>query len=209
MAGSAVKNLRMFSALCDPDAMKKAMVVTTMWGETTREIGLQRERELKTIFLPEMMAAGCRVKPFHNTYESAWNIIRDLEVDRTSGDQQRAGDQRQTGVQQRPGDRRQAGNQQRPGDQQRGRDQGQTEAQQRPGDQQRERDQRQTGVQQRPGDQQLPGNPQLADDEQRTGDRRQPRDQRRAEDLQRRTEGVKDGWRREGKKAKPVKCVIQ
>jgi hypothetical protein len=203
MAGSAVKNLRMFSALCDPDAMKKAMVVTTMWGETTREIGLQRERELKTIFLPEMMAAGCRVKPFHNTYESAWNIIRDLEVDRTSGDQQRAGDQWQTGVQQRPGDRRQAGNQQRPGDQRRAGDQ------QRPGDQQRERDQRQTGVQQRPGDQQLPGNQQLADDEQRTGDRRQPRDQRRAEDLQRRAEGVKDGWRREGKKAKPVKCVIQ
>ena len=93
--GSALKNLQVFSALCGTDAMKKAVVVTTMWDKTTRERGLRREHELKTVFLPEVMAAGCGVKRFDNTYESAWSIIHDLEADR-AGVQQRPGDKRQT-----------------------------------------------------------------------------------------------------------------
>jgi hypothetical protein len=81
MARSALENLRMFSALCDPDAMKKAVFVTTMWSEVSKEHGLRREQELKTKFLRKLLAGGCRFESFGDTYKSAWDIIRDSERD--------------------------------------------------------------------------------------------------------------------------------
>lgn len=98
MAKSALNNLRFFSTLCDPDAMKKAVFVTTMWSEVPRELGIRREQELKTKFLRKLLAGGCRFESFGDTYKSAWDIIRDPERDwtratnqqRTENPQQRA-----------------------------------------------------------------------------------------------------------------------
>lgn len=51
MAGSSVKNLEMFKALCGEDAYKHVILATTMWGNLngpglSYEIGIQREKEL-------------------------------------------------------------------------------------------------------------------------------------------------------------------
>jgi hypothetical protein len=44
--GSARKNLMMFRQLCGADALKKVILVTTMWDKAPQEEGVRRKREL-------------------------------------------------------------------------------------------------------------------------------------------------------------------
>ena len=47
MAGTPLKNLRMFEELCGKNAFHSVILTTTMWDEVDGETGEERERELK------------------------------------------------------------------------------------------------------------------------------------------------------------------
>jgi hypothetical protein len=49
MAGTPLKNLRMFEKLCGKNALRNIILITTMWDEVDEALGLQREKQLRTI----------------------------------------------------------------------------------------------------------------------------------------------------------------
>jgi hypothetical protein len=75
MAGSMLKHLRMFRSICGQEAMPNVIIATTMWGEIKEANGARREEELKRDFWKDMVADGCRIERFMDSYESAWFII--------------------------------------------------------------------------------------------------------------------------------------
>ncbi|KZP32041.1 hypothetical protein FIBSPDRAFT_723592 [Athelia psychrophila] len=82
MAGSPLKNLQMFASMCGYAAMPRVILATTMWGELTQPApGEQREKELKTTFWADMIAQGCKVRRFGDSYESAWKIVGNLPTE--------------------------------------------------------------------------------------------------------------------------------
>ncbi|KZP32042.1 hypothetical protein FIBSPDRAFT_813055 [Athelia psychrophila] len=78
MAGSPLKNLQMFASMCGHEAMPHVILGTTMWSETKAETGARRETELKTTFWADMIAQGCTVQRFLDSYDSAWEIVGEL-----------------------------------------------------------------------------------------------------------------------------------
>ncbi|TDL17136.1 hypothetical protein BD410DRAFT_730453 [Rickenella mellea] len=82
MAGTPLKNLRMFEKLCGHDALKNIVLVTTMWDEIEddgeEDVGSQREAELVEKFWKPMISQGSKHVRYHNTTDSAWNIIDDF-----------------------------------------------------------------------------------------------------------------------------------
>ena len=79
MGGSPHRNLRMFGELCGDQAVKKVVLVTTMWdkGHTTylQQVHNQRENELFERYWKTMIDYGASTGRFLNSAESAWNII--------------------------------------------------------------------------------------------------------------------------------------
>ena len=74
-------NLVMFRALCGDDPLRKVVLATTFWGEmvnTTK--ALQHEEELKTNsdYWGDMLSRKATMARFHDTQESALNILRGL-----------------------------------------------------------------------------------------------------------------------------------
>ncbi|KAH7351274.1 P-loop containing nucleoside triphosphate hydrolase protein [Rhexocercosporidium sp. MPI-PUGE-AT-0058] len=47
MAGTALRNNRMFRKLCGVDAFKNIVLATTFWGEVNKDVGERREKELR------------------------------------------------------------------------------------------------------------------------------------------------------------------
>ncbi|KAL6302092.1 P-loop containing nucleoside triphosphate hydrolase protein [Sparassis latifolia] len=78
MAGTPLKNLRMFEELCGKSALQNIILATTMWDEVDETTGLARENELKKRYWKGMMNAGSRVVRFKNSRESAWCILDDF-----------------------------------------------------------------------------------------------------------------------------------
>jgi len=78
MAGSPLKNLQMFASMCGQQAMPSVVLGTTMWNEVNKGTGERREAELKTNFWKDMIEQDCRVERFHDSYESAWEMIGKL-----------------------------------------------------------------------------------------------------------------------------------
>ncbi|KAF2499257.1 P-loop containing nucleoside triphosphate hydrolase protein [Lophium mytilinum] len=81
MQGSARKNLIMFKQLCGDDALKKVILVTTMWDKIPSEQeGVAREKEL--IDTPEfwgwMLGKGSSCHRHNNTNPSATDIVHRL-----------------------------------------------------------------------------------------------------------------------------------
>ena len=58
--------------------MPNVVIVTTMWGRGFDAEGERREAEMKATFWADMLARGCRVERFRNTYQSAWSVIDGL-----------------------------------------------------------------------------------------------------------------------------------
>ena len=58
--------------------MPNVVIATTMWDDVKKESGERREEELKRDFWQGMVADGCRIERFENTYESAWRIIGNM-----------------------------------------------------------------------------------------------------------------------------------
>ncbi|KAL2867705.1 P-loop containing nucleoside triphosphate hydrolase protein [Aspergillus lucknowensis] len=80
MQGSAKKNLIMFRQLCGQDALKKVILVTTMWDKVPAAEGARREKEL--IDTPEfwgwMLGKGSSCHRHNNTEASARSIVARL-----------------------------------------------------------------------------------------------------------------------------------
>jgi hypothetical protein len=64
--------------------MPNVVIATTMWRRVRGTEGEEREARLKSAYWADMIAQGCRVERFQDTYESAWHIIGNLEHDMTS-----------------------------------------------------------------------------------------------------------------------------
>ncbi|KAF8811037.1 hypothetical protein BYT27DRAFT_7185147 [Phlegmacium glaucopus] len=76
MAGAPHRNLRMFSELCGDQAVKKVILVTTMWDKLAKKsVGAQREHNLRIKYWRVMMENGALVARFRNTPQTAWKII--------------------------------------------------------------------------------------------------------------------------------------
>ena len=77
MGGSPHRNLRMFGELCGDQAVKKVVLVTTMWdrGKTDEQTHNQRERDLFDNYWKTMINYGASTARFLNSADSAWKII--------------------------------------------------------------------------------------------------------------------------------------
>ena len=75
MGGSPHRNLRMLGELCGDQAVKKVVLVTTMWDRVKQEHSQRRERELFDNYWKTMINYGASTARFLNTTDSAWKII--------------------------------------------------------------------------------------------------------------------------------------
>ncbi|KAK5635417.1 hypothetical protein RRF57_011129 [Xylaria bambusicola] len=73
MQGSALKNISLFRSLCGDDALKKVVLVTTMWDITENDIAESREKQLKNMrkYWGGMIAKGSQLIHHDNTRKSA------------------------------------------------------------------------------------------------------------------------------------------
>ncbi|KAF8811582.1 hypothetical protein BYT27DRAFT_6442621 [Phlegmacium glaucopus] len=78
MAGTPLKNLRMFEELCGKNAFHNVILTTTMWDEVEEETGFLRENELKSKYWRSMLDRGSTTSRFLQTRESALGLIEPL-----------------------------------------------------------------------------------------------------------------------------------
>ncbi|KAG6335341.1 hypothetical protein ID866_3752 [Astraeus odoratus] len=78
MAGTPLKNLRVFEKLCGKKAMSRVILVTTMWDEVEKEIGEERLAELKRSYWKAMISRGSVPFKYENSSKSAKKLLRDL-----------------------------------------------------------------------------------------------------------------------------------
>ena len=78
MAGTPLKNLRMFEQLCSENAFQNIILATTMWDEIDEETGEAREEELKKKYWRSMLERNSTTSRFLRTRESALVLIDPL-----------------------------------------------------------------------------------------------------------------------------------
>ena len=78
MAGTPLKNLRMFEELCGKSAFQNVILTTTMWDEVDLETGEEREAELKSKYWRTMLERNSTTSRFLRTRESAFRLIDPL-----------------------------------------------------------------------------------------------------------------------------------
>jgi hypothetical protein len=75
MSGLLLKNLTIFKDLCSMDMMLKVIIATMMWSKVKEGVGERCETQMSEHFWAQMLSRGCRLKCFHDMYQSAWDII--------------------------------------------------------------------------------------------------------------------------------------
>jgi hypothetical protein len=78
MLGTTRNNFDMFRKLCGDKANGSVILGTTKWVEVPPQVGERRERELKSKYWNEVIAAGSRVERFEGTSDSAWKIVNTI-----------------------------------------------------------------------------------------------------------------------------------
>ncbi|TFK44967.1 P-loop containing nucleoside triphosphate hydrolase protein [Crucibulum laeve] len=78
MAGTPLKNLRMFEELCGKNAFHNVILTTTMWDEIDEEVGIQREKELIHKYWKSMMDRKSKTMRFNNDRHSAFLVLAPL-----------------------------------------------------------------------------------------------------------------------------------
>ncbi|KAG9225344.1 hypothetical protein CCMSSC00406_0006269 [Pleurotus cornucopiae] len=79
MTENPIRHLDTFHELCGGNQpAHKVILTTTMWANIDEETGGKRERELKDGCWKPMASQGSRVMRYHDTSESARDIIRTL-----------------------------------------------------------------------------------------------------------------------------------
>jgi len=85
MAGTPLKNLRMFANLCGDDATKNVILATTMWELFQGDEGDRRVKQLQEKYWKGMLDNGSTVAQFRpTTFDSAWEIVN-IIVGKDSG----------------------------------------------------------------------------------------------------------------------------
>jgi len=74
MAGTPLKNLRMFEKLCGED-FKRVVLTTTMWDEVETDVGDRREEQLRTEYWKAMIERGSSVQRFYQDQKSAFGVL--------------------------------------------------------------------------------------------------------------------------------------
>ena len=81
MAGSVMKGLNHLRIISSPRLKSNVVLVTTFWSELARkDIGTQREQELKNDYWRDLLEMGCKYGRFRDSNESAWEIINTVTV---------------------------------------------------------------------------------------------------------------------------------
>jgi len=75
MAGTPLKNLRIFEGICGRAAFKNVVLVTTKWDEVDEEDGAAAEKQLKSIYWKSMINLHASAGRFEETHESAFRLI--------------------------------------------------------------------------------------------------------------------------------------
>ncbi|KAH9931007.1 P-loop containing nucleoside triphosphate hydrolase protein [Fomitopsis serialis] len=77
MGGTALRNFRMFEALCGKDSMPNAVIVLNMWNQVGKDIREAREKELRESddFFKQAVDAGASVMPHDGQRSSADAIL--------------------------------------------------------------------------------------------------------------------------------------
>jgi hypothetical protein len=78
MAGTPLKNLRMFQKLCGKDALGKVYLTTTMWDEVDQSVGERRLEELKTDYWKVMVTQGAQIARCRSDDDSPKRIIQQI-----------------------------------------------------------------------------------------------------------------------------------
>ncbi|KAI6123661.1 P-loop containing nucleoside triphosphate hydrolase protein [Pisolithus croceorrhizus] len=78
MAGTPLKNLRVFQKLCGKKAMSQVILVTTMWDEVEESVGNERLEELVGNYWKVMIAQGSTTYRYGNTPESSRQLLSQL-----------------------------------------------------------------------------------------------------------------------------------
>ncbi|KAG4431744.1 hypothetical protein IFR05_012778 [Cadophora sp. M221] len=77
MAGTALRNNRMFRKLCGADAFKNIILATTFWGKVTNSVGERRERELRENmdFWGGMLKGGAKMVRLQRDRQAGLDLI--------------------------------------------------------------------------------------------------------------------------------------
>ncbi|TFY83407.1 hypothetical protein EWM64_g598 [Hericium alpestre] len=80
MGGVSRRNFSMFRQLCGDSTLKNVVIVTNMWGQVEREVGEEREAELRDneIFFRPVLEKGAQLLRHENTRESGQTIMQYL-----------------------------------------------------------------------------------------------------------------------------------
>ena len=76
MAGTPLKNLRVFRKLCGRDALGKVHLTTTMWDDVDQSVGERRLDELKTDYWKAMIMHGAQIARCRSDDDSSKIIQR-------------------------------------------------------------------------------------------------------------------------------------
>lgn len=74
MAGSLLRNFRLFERICGKE-FNRIVLVTTMWDQVDEQTGRKREEELFNIYWRTSISRGSSVARFQNTRVSAFEIM--------------------------------------------------------------------------------------------------------------------------------------
>ena len=77
MAGTALKNLRLFESLCGEE-FNKIVLTTTMWDEVDEKTGRYRENDLKNSYWEAMVERGSTIRRFLLTRPSAFEVLEPI-----------------------------------------------------------------------------------------------------------------------------------
>jgi hypothetical protein len=75
MAGTPLKNFRIFEKLCGKHALSNIILTTTMWDKIDDATGQEREKELRGQYWKSMIELGSTTVRYRNTRDSAWEIL--------------------------------------------------------------------------------------------------------------------------------------
>jgi hypothetical protein len=78
MAGTPLKNFRIFKELCGEDAFKNIIFTTTMWEEVAEATGERREKDLTSTYWKSMIDLHSSVGRFKETQDSAFHLVAPL-----------------------------------------------------------------------------------------------------------------------------------
>lgn len=81
MAGSPLKNLRMFGKLCGDTAAFRVILVSTMWEKVKQEVGEARQKQLEGMFWKDLIEKGSNVDRLERSDTGeAWRIVEKMIV---------------------------------------------------------------------------------------------------------------------------------